>query len=85
MGLNFDTIFKLAMSKVKIHKGRRYVFRGLITQLCGMTGMPEQKADYYPVIHPSYVSFGLVLTTIERAYWNEMIMASMYGLEMLRH
>lgn len=50
MDINFDTIFKLAMQKVKVHKGWRYAFISFITELCHLTGVPTDEVDYFPCI-----------------------------------
>lgn len=82
MTLNYGAIFRLAMRKAKTHKAHRYAFGGLITQLCLMTGVPEEDADYFPIIQAPYiatnikglnVSLGPVLTTAERAYRDKFI------------
>lgn len=51
MALNYDVIFRLAMRKAKTHKGRRYAFGGLITELCRNLNVPEEEEDYIPIIH----------------------------------
>lgn len=56
MEINFDTIFRSAMHKVKVHKGYGYSFGGLITELCHLTSVPTKEADYCPCIEgPPYV------------------------------
>lgn len=50
MEVNFGAIFRTAMRKAKTHKGRRYAFGGLISELCHLTGVPTEEADYYPNI-----------------------------------
>lgn len=49
-GGEFDAIFRVAIRKAKTHKGCRYAFGGLIIELCHLTGMQTEDADYYPNI-----------------------------------
>lgn len=95
MDINFGTIFKSAMQKVKVHKGRRYAFDDVITELCHLTCVHTEEADYCPHIEvPPYVVTNIkvpevstrsVITTIERNFHDELIMAPIFGLEMLRY
>lgn len=71
--LNIGMVLKSAMRKARAHKGRRYVFGGIIIELCIRASVLMEVA-----MHP-------ILTTAQRSHWDEMIMARMFGLEMLRH
>lgn len=89
MDINFGTIFRSAMRKVKVHKGCRYAFGDLITELCCLTCVPTEEEDYCPHIDaPPYVvtiikrfevSTVPVLTTIKRSYHDELIIARITG------
>uniref|UniRef100_M1DNK7 Putative plant transposon protein domain-containing protein n=1 Tax=Solanum tuberosum TaxID=4113 RepID=M1DNK7_SOLTU len=93
--LNIGAILKSIMKKACVHKGSRYTFGGLITRLCHDAGVPEEHLDYMAPLFPTPVDitrtkgpdteFGPTLTTAERHRRDELIMARMYGLEMLRH
>uniref|UniRef100_M1DBX8 Uncharacterized protein n=1 Tax=Solanum tuberosum TaxID=4113 RepID=M1DBX8_SOLTU len=93
--LNIQAIVKSAMCKARVHKGNMYAFGGLITKMCRAAGVPEEHLDYMAPLYPASVDitrtkghdteFGPTLTTVERHRRNELIMVSMYGLEMLRH
>ncbi|KAG5581535.1 hypothetical protein H5410_052162 [Solanum commersonii] len=93
--LNIRAIVKSAMHKARVHKGHRYAFGGLITQICRDAGVPEENVDYMTPLYPALVDitqtkgphteFGPTLTTGECRRRDELIMARMYGLEMLRH
>lgn len=93
--INFRSIFKSSMRKDQVHRGYKYTFGGLITELCKCAGVLEDPLDYFPHIEgPQYnvtnikgpvVSEGPMLTTAERAHRDELIMGRMYGLKMLRH
>ncbi|KAG5592144.1 hypothetical protein H5410_042658 [Solanum commersonii] len=61
--INVEAVLKLAMRNTRVHRGRRYAFGGLITNLYRRAGVPEK-------------------SLVRR---DEMIMARMFGLEMLRH
>ncbi|KAG5631406.1 hypothetical protein H5410_003123 [Solanum commersonii] len=86
-------ILKLAMRKARVYKGRRYAFEGLIIILCRAVGVPKEKVDYMEPLFPAPVDitrtkgpdteFGPTLTTAELHRHDELIMASMYGLEIL--
>ncbi|KAH0729637.1 hypothetical protein KY290_000765 [Solanum tuberosum] len=72
-----------------------YAFGGLITKMCRVTGVPDENLDYVAPLYPTPVDitqtneldteFGPTLTTAERHRRDELIMARMYNLEMLRH
>ncbi|KAG5610976.1 hypothetical protein H5410_022257 [Solanum commersonii] len=93
--LNIRAILKLVMKKARMHKGSRYTFGGLITRLCRDAGVPEEHLDYMTPLFSTPVDitrtkgpdteFGPTLATVERHRRDELIMARMYGLEMLRH
>ncbi|KAH0669439.1 hypothetical protein KY285_025463 [Solanum tuberosum] len=95
MELNIGAIMKSSMRKARVHKGHKYAFGGLITKLCRAADVPEENIDYMAPLYPAPVDitrtkgldteFGLTLTTAERHRRDELIMARMYGLEMLRH
>uniref|UniRef100_M1DMQ3 Putative plant transposon protein domain-containing protein n=1 Tax=Solanum tuberosum TaxID=4113 RepID=M1DMQ3_SOLTU len=95
MKLNIEAIIKSSMRKSWVHKGHRYAFGGLITKMCRVAGVPEENLDYMAPLYPAPVDithtkgtdtdFGPTLTTVERHKRDELIMARMYGLEMLRH
>ncbi|KAH0672406.1 hypothetical protein KY290_024647 [Solanum tuberosum] len=83
------------MQKARVHKGHKYAFGGLITRMCRAAGVPEENVDYMAPLFPAPVDitrkkgpdteFGPTLTTVERHMRDELIMARMYGLEMLHH
>uniref|UniRef100_M1DJS4 Uncharacterized protein n=1 Tax=Solanum tuberosum TaxID=4113 RepID=M1DJS4_SOLTU len=83
------------MRKARVHKGHRYAFGGLITKMCRVASVPKENLDYMAPLYPAPVDiirikgpdtdFGLTLTTVECHRRDELIMAMMYGLEMLRH
>lgn len=93
--VNIGVVLKTAMRKARVHKGRRFAFGGLITKLCRVAGVPEENVDYMAPLFPAPVDitrtkgldteFSPTLTTAERNRRDELIMARMYGLEMLRH
>uniref|UniRef100_M1DG54 Putative plant transposon protein domain-containing protein n=1 Tax=Solanum tuberosum TaxID=4113 RepID=M1DG54_SOLTU len=95
MELNIGAIVKSAMRKARVHKGHKYAFGGLITQMCHAAGVPEESLDYMAPLCPAPVDitrtkgpdteFGPTLTTVECHRRDELVMARMYGLEMLRH
>ncbi|KAG5620955.1 hypothetical protein H5410_006173 [Solanum commersonii] len=95
MKLNIGTIIKSSMSKARVHKGHRYAFGGLITRMCRVTGVPEENLEYMAPLYPAPVDitltkvldtdFGSTLTIVECHRRDQLIMARMYGLEMLRH
>lgn len=72
-----------------------YAFGGLITRLCRAAGVLEEHLDYMEPIFPALVDItntkgpntelDPILTTMERHRLDDLIMAKMYGLEMLRH
>lgn len=93
-GLNFGAIFSLAMRKAKTHKGRSInsgasLLNYVILQVCqkkrSITTLFFRGPYVATHIKGPDMSLGSVLTTVERAYRDELIMACMYGLEMLRH
>ncbi|KAG5630420.1 hypothetical protein H5410_002137 [Solanum commersonii] len=63
--------------------------------MCHIAGVPKEQSDYMELFYPTTVDitqtkgpdtdFGPTLTTAERHKRDELIMATMYGLEMLRH
>lgn len=91
--VNRGAILKSSMRKARVHKGRRYAFGGFITRLCLDAGVPTEALDYVPrLIADPYVvmntrepdlQLGPILTTAERYRCDEMITATMYGLQML--
>lgn len=94
MELKIRVVLKSAMQKSRAHKGHRYAFGGLITELCHNAGVPIKGYDYFPHIKtltymvknvqgPEMV-MRTILTTVERFHRDEHIMARMYRLEMLR-
>uniref|UniRef100_M1DK78 Putative plant transposon protein domain-containing protein n=1 Tax=Solanum tuberosum TaxID=4113 RepID=M1DK78_SOLTU len=95
MELNIGAIIKSSMRKSRVHKEHMYAFGGLITKMCFVAGVPEENVDYMAPLYPAPVEishtkgpdtdFGPTLTTAERHKRDELIMARMYGLEMLWH
>jgi len=93
--INVGAVLKSAMRKARVHRGRRYAFGGLITNLCRRAGVPEESVDYMAPLFTTPLDItktkgpenmhGPTLTTAERNRRDEMIMARMFGLEMLRH
>lgn len=93
--LNIGIVLKSTMRKARVHKGCRYTFGGLITELCSHACVPTEEFDYCPHIEaPLYIvtnvqgleiATGLILTIAEHCHRDVLIMARMYGLEMLRH
>ncbi|KAG5615180.1 hypothetical protein H5410_015004 [Solanum commersonii] len=93
--LNIGATLKSSMRKARVHKGLRYAFGGIITRLCCAAGVPYESLDYMAPLFPVLVDitktkgfdneFGPPLTTTERHHRDELIMARMYGLELLRH
>uniref|UniRef100_M1DSX8 Uncharacterized protein n=1 Tax=Solanum tuberosum TaxID=4113 RepID=M1DSX8_SOLTU len=83
------------MRKARVHKGHMYAFGGLITRICRDAGVSKENMDYMAPLFPAPVDitrtkgtdteFGPTLTTAERYRRDELIMARMYGLEMLHH
>lgn len=94
MEINFGAIFRSTMQKAKVHKGHRYAFGGLITKLYCLTSVPTEEVDYCSHIEAPHVvtnikdpkvSTSSVLTITERTHRDELSMAHIYGLKMLRH
>lgn len=93
--LNIGVFLKPAMRKARVHKDHRYAFGCLFTKLCRVAGVLEENVDCMAPLFPTPVDitrtkrpeyeFGPTLTTTERHRRDELIMARMYGLEMLRH
>uniref|UniRef100_M1DXZ7 Uncharacterized protein n=1 Tax=Solanum tuberosum TaxID=4113 RepID=M1DXZ7_SOLTU len=93
--LNIGAVMKSAIRKARVHKGHMYAFGGLIIGMCRAAGVPEENVDYMAPLFAALVDitrtkgpdteFGQTLTTIERHRRDELIMARIYGLEMLRH
>ncbi|KAH0761031.1 hypothetical protein KY290_017104 [Solanum tuberosum] len=93
--INVGAVLKLAMRKARVHRGRRYTFGGLITNFCRRAGVPKESVDYMAPLFTTPLDItktkgpenmhGPTLTTAERNRRDEMIMACMFGLEMLRH
>lgn len=46
MEINFGTILRSAIRKMKMHKGHKYALGGLITKLCCLIGVPIEEAGY---------------------------------------
>ncbi|KAG5605372.1 hypothetical protein H5410_026864 [Solanum commersonii] len=93
--LNIGVVLKSAMRKAQVHKGHIYAFGSLITRMCRVAGVPEENVDYMAPLFPAPMDitrtkgpdtkFGPTLTTAEPHKRDELIMANMYGLEMLHH
>ncbi|KAH0714807.1 hypothetical protein KY284_007712 [Solanum tuberosum] len=93
--INVGAMLKSAMRKARARRGRRYAFGRLITNLYRRAGVPEESVDYMAPLFtiPLDVTktkgpenmHGPTLTTAECNVRDEMIMARMFGLEMLRH
>ncbi|KAH0695893.1 hypothetical protein KY289_013375 [Solanum tuberosum] len=93
--INVGAVLKSTMRKARVHNGRRYAFGGLITSLCRTEGVPEESVDYIAPLFTTPLdvtktkgpknAHGATLTTTERNKRDDLIMAHMYGLEMLRH
>ncbi|KAG5577264.1 hypothetical protein H5410_057398 [Solanum commersonii] len=93
--LNIGAILKSAMQKARVQKEHVYTFSGLITRICRDVGVSKKNVDYMAPLFPEPVDitrtrrpdteFGPTLTTAERYRRDVLIMARMYGLEMLRH
>ncbi|KAH0730170.1 hypothetical protein KY289_001358 [Solanum tuberosum] len=93
--LDIRAIVKSSMRKARIHKGHMYAFGGMITKMCRIAGVLEEQLDYMAPLYPTSVDitrtkspdteFGPTLTTAECHRRDELIMARIYGLEMLRH
>ncbi|KAH0781553.1 hypothetical protein KY290_001151 [Solanum tuberosum] len=93
--LNIGDVLKSAMRKARVHKGNMYDFGGLITRMCRVAGVLEENLEYMAPLFQASVDitrtkgpdteFGPNLTIVERHRRDELIMARMYDLEMLRH
>ncbi|KAG5606846.1 hypothetical protein H5410_028338 [Solanum commersonii] len=93
--VNIGVVFKSAMQNARVHKGHRYAFGSLITRMCRAAGVPKDNVDYMALLFAAPmditrtkgpdIEFGPTLTTAEHHRRDELIMARMYGLEMLRH
>ncbi|KAG5580099.1 hypothetical protein H5410_050726 [Solanum commersonii] len=93
--LHIGVVLKLAMRKGRVHKGHMYAFGGLITRMFHVVRVLEENMDYMAPLFPAPMDitrtkgpnteFGPILTTVERHRRDELIMARIYGLEMLRH
>lgn len=93
--INIGAAFRLEKKKTQLHQGRRYAFGGLITQFFRAVGVREESLDYMATLIPGSVDVTKTmgsetihrqtLTTVERNRKNEMIIAHMYELQMLRH
>lgn len=91
--INVAAVLKSTMRKAKVHQGRRYAFSGLIMRLCLRARVPEENLDYMAPLFKVPVDMtktkgpdlvhGITLTTTECNRRYEMIMAHIYGLEML--
>lgn len=91
--INIRAVLKSSMRKARVHRGRRYVFGGLITRLYRDAGVPKEPLDYIPRIKSNpYVVTSTrgpdlqskpVLTIAEIYRRDEMITIRMYGLQML--
>lgn len=53
--LNFGAIFKSYMRKAHAHRRRRYVFGGLITELCSRAGVPEDPLTTSHRLRPQFI------------------------------
>ncbi|KAG5605137.1 hypothetical protein H5410_026629 [Solanum commersonii] len=81
--------------RARVHKGHRYAFGGLNTRTCRAAGVPKENVDYMAPLFPAPVDitrtkgpdteFVPTFTTAERHRRDELIMARMYGLEILCH
>lgn len=93
MELNFGLILKSSMRKARAHKGRRYSFGGLITEMCLRVGVPTDSFGYCPHIEASPCIVSAVqglepgapptLTIVERACRDELVMACMFEMQSL--
>jgi len=93
--ISIGAVLKSAMRKARVHRGRRYVFGGLITNLCRRAGLPNESVDYMAPLFTTPLDVtktkgpenmhGPTLTTAERNMRDDLIIARMFGLEMLRH
>ncbi|KAG5628220.1 hypothetical protein H5410_013438, partial [Solanum commersonii] len=73
----------LHFTEARVHRGRRYAFRGLITCLCRRARVLEENVDY--MTNGPKNAHGPTLITIERNSKDDIITTRMFGLEMLRH
>ncbi|KAG5605289.1 hypothetical protein H5410_026781 [Solanum commersonii] len=93
--INIGAVLKSSMRKARVHRGRRYTFGGLITNLCKRAGVPEESVDYMAPLFTTPLDVtktkgpenmhGPTLTTTKRNMRDDMITMLMFGLEMLRH
>lgn len=51
--LNFGSILKSLIRKARAHRGCRYTFGGIITELYLRVGVPVEDFDYYPHVEAS--------------------------------
>ncbi|KAG5620145.1 hypothetical protein H5410_005363 [Solanum commersonii] len=85
--INVGAVIKSAMRKARVHRGRRYTFGGLITNLCRRAGVPNESVDYMAPLFTAPLDVtntkgpenmhGPTLTTTEHNWRDEMIMARM--------
>lgn len=88
-------IIKSTMQKAQVYKGYTYAFGGIITKMCPLAGVLEERLDYMARLYPvavdinrtkgSHTNLGPTLITVEPHKTDELITARMYGLEMLWH
>jgi len=93
--LNISVILKFSLRKAFVHRGCSYDFGSLITRVCHFVGVTKESLDYMApqFLMPVNVTktkghnneFCTTLTTAEWHRCNELNMAHMYGLEMLRY
>ncbi|KAH0758158.1 hypothetical protein KY290_021651 [Solanum tuberosum] len=93
--ISIGAVLKSAMRKARVHRGRRYVFGGLITNLCRRAGLPNESVDYMAPLFTTPLDVtktkgpenmhGPTLTTVERNMRDDLITARMFGLEILCH
>ncbi|KAG5591112.1 hypothetical protein H5410_041626 [Solanum commersonii] len=93
--LKIGAILKSSMRKTHVHRGRMYAFGGLITCVCRSASVQEEILDYMAPLFLALVDmtktkglnneFRPQLTTAECHRCDVLIMAHIYGLEMLRY
>ncbi|KAG5599415.1 hypothetical protein H5410_030785 [Solanum commersonii] len=83
--LNIGAVLKSAMRKARVHKEYMYSFGGIITRLCRAKGVPEESLDYMSPLFPTLVDITNTKGPDNDQICDDLIMAQMYGLEMLHH
>lgn len=94
-GDQHQAIIKSTMQKARVHKGHIYAFGGIISKMCHIVGVPKESLDYIAPLYPTTMDItctkredtdlGPILITIEGHRRDDLIMAKMYVLKMLRH